>query len=183
LNAEQALRVVADINRIAPDVIVVIGGPESATKRTTGDRGAGRLFDHREGILPLPIYARSCCTGRNPLRQGHRGDLTGFSAKAGICSHAQLLRSLRNDSGHRPSCHLHRSVARLSIQNVSFVVVAGCAGAGMCIDTFLPAMERLLARGGEAIQFVDRTFNLNLNFSRAILDFFWKRYHPGLSAF
>ena len=41
-------------------------------------------------------------------------------------------------------------------------------------------MDRLLSRGVRQFKFVDRTFNLNLNFSRSILDFFWDRYEPGL---
>jgi len=41
-------------------------------------------------------------------------------------------------------------------------------------------MERLLSRGVRHFKFVDRTFNLNLNIGRSILDFFWQRYTPGL---
>ncbi len=48
------------------------------------------------------------------------------------------------------------------------------------LETFLPAMDQLHKRGVRNFKFVDRTFNLNLNISRAILDFFWQRYEPGL---
>jgi hypothetical protein len=48
------------------------------------------------------------------------------------------------------------------------------------LETFLPAMDRLFSRGVRHFKFVDRTFNLNLNISRAILDFFCQRYEPGL---
>jgi hypothetical protein len=48
------------------------------------------------------------------------------------------------------------------------------------LEAFLTAMESLLARGVRQFKFVDRTFNLNLNFSRAILEFFLDRYTPGL---
>jgi hypothetical protein len=41
-------------------------------------------------------------------------------------------------------------------------------------------MQRLLDRGVKHFKFVDRTFNLNLNISRAILEFFRERYQPGL---
>jgi hypothetical protein len=40
-------------------------------------------------------------------------------------------------------------------------------------------MERLLERGLKHFKFVDRTFNLNLNVSRTILEFFLERYRPG----
>src|SRR5439155_10501541 len=41
-------------------------------------------------------------------------------------------------------------------------------------------MQRLLDRGLRQFKFVDRTFNLNLNISRRILDFFLERFEPGL---
>ncbi|MFN0053370.1 MAG: DUF4080 domain-containing protein, partial [Planctomycetales bacterium] len=48
------------------------------------------------------------------------------------------------------------------------------------LDEFLSAMQRLLDRGVRQFKFVDRTFNLNLKVSRAILEFFLERYAPGL---
>ena len=48
------------------------------------------------------------------------------------------------------------------------------------LGEFLSAMGRLLDRGLRRFKFVDRTFNLNLEIGRAILEFFWKRYEPGL---
>ena len=48
------------------------------------------------------------------------------------------------------------------------------------LDAFLAAMQKLIDRGVRQFKFVDRTFNLNLNFSRAILEFCLERYRPGL---
>src|SRR5204863_8997249 len=48
------------------------------------------------------------------------------------------------------------------------------------LDEFLHAMGSLLDRGVRQFKFVDRTFNLNLKASRAILSFFLERYSPGL---
>jgi radical SAM superfamily enzyme YgiQ (UPF0313 family) len=48
------------------------------------------------------------------------------------------------------------------------------------LEPFLAAMQRLLDRGAKIFKFVDRTFNLNLRVSRAILEFFLERYTPGL---
>ena len=48
------------------------------------------------------------------------------------------------------------------------------------LDEFLTAMGRLLERGAKQFKFVDRTFNLNIRVSRAILDFFLQRYQPGM---
>jgi radical SAM superfamily enzyme YgiQ (UPF0313 family) len=48
------------------------------------------------------------------------------------------------------------------------------------LSDFLAAMQSLLDRGLRQFKFVDRTFNLNLNFSKAILQFFLDRLVPGL---
>ncbi len=48
------------------------------------------------------------------------------------------------------------------------------------IDQFLSAMQKLLDRGVRSFKFVDRTFNLNLNISKAILQFFLERMQPDL---
>ncbi|MCI0536833.1 MAG: B12-binding domain-containing radical SAM protein [Verrucomicrobiales bacterium] len=48
------------------------------------------------------------------------------------------------------------------------------------LDPLLESLQRLLDRGVQQFKFVDRTFNLNLNTSQAILEFFLARYRPGL---
>jgi hypothetical protein len=47
------------------------------------------------------------------------------------------------------------------------------------LSDLLEHMQRLLDRGVKQFKFVDRTFNLDLNFSRAILEFFLERCAPG----
>jgi radical SAM superfamily enzyme YgiQ (UPF0313 family) len=48
------------------------------------------------------------------------------------------------------------------------------------LDQFLAAMQRLLDRGLKQFKFVDRTFNLHIATSKAILEFFLARYQPGM---
>lgn len=48
------------------------------------------------------------------------------------------------------------------------------------LDAFLSAMDRLIARGALQFKFVDRTFNLHLPTSRAILQFFLDRWREGM---
>ncbi len=47
-------------------------------------------------------------------------------------------------------------------------------------DVFLGQLKDLLTRGARQFKFVDRTFNLDLKFARAILDFFLEHWQPGL---
>src|SRR5258708_9356136 len=48
------------------------------------------------------------------------------------------------------------------------------------LEGFLAEMQKLLDRGVRQFKFVDRTFNLNLNVGRSILQFFHERYEPDL---
>ena len=48
------------------------------------------------------------------------------------------------------------------------------------LPALLENLEELMRRGVKQFKFVDRTFNLNLNTSRALLQFFLDRYQPGL---
>jgi len=47
------------------------------------------------------------------------------------------------------------------------------------LPALLGHLQRLLDRGVKQFKFVDRTFNLNVNVSRTILEFFLERYQPG----
>src|SRR6185369_6314105 len=47
------------------------------------------------------------------------------------------------------------------------------------LPLLLEHLDRLLARGVRQFKFVDRTFNLNINVSRALLEFFLERQRPG----
>jgi hypothetical protein len=47
------------------------------------------------------------------------------------------------------------------------------------LPEFLAAMQRLLDRGATQLKFVDRTFNLNVTTSRAILEFCLTNWKPG----
>ena len=47
------------------------------------------------------------------------------------------------------------------------------------LPALLEQLQRLLDRGVKQFKFVDRTFNLNVDISKAILEFFLERYQPG----
>jgi hypothetical protein len=47
------------------------------------------------------------------------------------------------------------------------------------LEKILVELQRLLGRGLKQFKFVDRTFNLNVSFSKTILEFFLAHYQPG----
>ena len=51
---------------------------------------------------------------------------------------------------------------------------------GFVLERFLAELEALMARGARVFKFIDRTFNLNINTSRTILQFFLDRWVDGM---
>src|SRR4030095_11348666 len=47
-------------------------------------------------------------------------------------------------------------------------------------EAFLASLDGLIQRGARQFKFLDRTFNLNLKMSRAILEFFLARWQEGM---
>ena len=180
-NATQALAVVADLKRIAPHVIVVLGGPE--VSHETDQQEIVRLADYvitGEADWALADLCEKLLGGSRPLMKIIPADLPEFSRPGSSARPLALPYDLYSDEdlvqrvvyieasrGCPFRCEFCLSSLDVPVRNVP-------------LETFLPAMQRLLDRGLRRFKFVDRTFNLNLNFSRAILDFLWERYQPGL---
>lgn len=192
-NAEPATRLVADLKRLSPQTFVVLGGPEvsyeadgqpivgAADYVISGEADlsfaqlctellAGRLPPEKMIAAPLPHFA----TTQGP------GALSVVSAAAtALLPALQLPYDLYTDEdiAHRViyveasrgcpfKCEFCLSSLDIPVRNAP-------------LDEFLNALDRLIARGARQFKFVDRTFNLNLKFSRQILEFFLSRYEPG----
>ena len=173
-NAEQALRVVADLKRVRPEVVVVLGGPE--VSHETDQQEIVRLADFvvtGEGDLAFAELCGQILSGRRPATKVIAAELPTFERLA-------LPYDLydEQDVAHRViyveasrgcpfKCEFCLSSLDVPVRNVP-------------LDRFLVEMQKLLDRGVRHFKFVDRTFNLNLNVSRSILEFFRERYRPGL---
>lgn len=182
-NAEQSLRLVADLKRISPKTIVVLGGPEISHE--TDQQQIASLADYvvaGEADFAFAELCQKLLSGSRPLKRVVAAELPEFSARPGALSSRfmELPYDLYDDRdiasrviyveasrGCPFRCEFCLSSLDVPVRNAP-------------LETFLPAMQRLLDRGVTQFKFVDRTFNLNLNISLAILDFFWQRYKPGL---
>ncbi len=182
-NTTQSLQLVADLKRVRPEIIIVLGGPE--VSHETDQQEICRLADYvitGEADLAFAALCEALLVGRRPLMKIIPADLPEFEKKTdgSPSSCVMLPYDLYDepDVAHRViyveasrgcpfKCEFCLSSLDVPVRNVR-------------MDEFLASMGRLLERGVRQFKFVDRTFNLNLNISRAILDFFYERFTPGL---
>jgi len=173
-NVAAATRLVAELKRVLPAVKIVLGGPEVSYE--VDEQEIVRLADHvitGEGDL---AFAALCCdllNGRTPSGKIIAAPLPALDA-------LRLPYHLYNDEdlAHRViyveasrgcpyTCEFCLSALEIPVRQIP-------------LDRFLAEMRALFDRGARRFKFVDRTFNLNLRTSRAILEFFLERYDPGL---
>ncbi len=177
-NVTVATQLVAELKRVRRDMIVVVGGPE--VSHESDQQEICRLADYvvtGEADRAFAALCEKLLSGSRPLMKIIPADLPHFDAPAGAVALPYDLYT-DEDLSHRVvyieasrgcpfKCEFCLSSLDVPVRNVP-------------LEPFLAAMDRLLARGLLQFKFVDRTFNLNLNISRAILQFFLDRLRPGL---
>ena len=177
-NAAQSLQLVADLKRLRPEITVILGGPEVSYE--TEQQEICRLADYvitGEADLAFAELCDQLLSGRRPLMKVIAAELPELGGEATCLALPYHLYSDR-DIAHRViyveasrgcpfKCEFCLSSLDVPVRNVP-------------LNAFLAAMQSLLDRGARQFKFVDRTFNLNLSISRAILDFFFERYAPGM---
>ena len=173
-NVAQTTQVVAAIKRLRPEIVIILGGPEVSFE-----------VDQQEIVR----RADAVITGEADLKFAEvcaalmRGEpLPGKIIAAELPDLAGLVLpyDLYNDEdvAHRViyveasrgcpfTCEFCLSSLDVPVRQVP-------------LERLLVELEKLLERGVKQFKFVDRTFNLNLNNSRAILEFFLERPRPGL---
>jgi hypothetical protein len=173
-NVEPATRVVAELKRLRPEVTVVLGGPEVSYE--TDQQDICRLADYvitGEADLAFAELCESLLAGRRPLMKVIAAEPPHFDqirlpySLYTADDLAQRVVYVEASRGCPFSCEFCLSSLEIPVRCVP-------------LDPFLGEMQKLLDRGCRTFKFVDRTFNLNLNTSRKILEFFLERYSPGL---
>ncbi len=177
-NVRPTTDVVALLKRLSPETVVVLGGPE--VSHETDGQEIVQLADHTiTGEADLR-FAEVC----RLLLCGVPSDRTGLP---------RILPAELPDLARLELPYDHYTDADLAHRVIYVEASRGCPfTCEFCLssldipvrpfplDRFLAAMERLLARGARQFKFVDRTFNLNLAVSLAILRFFRARWTDGL---
>lgn len=173
-NIEQTTRLVQDLKRISPGTTLIIGGPEVSYDADELEITA--LADYvitGEADLTFPELCRDLLEHRKPLTKTIPARLPKFE-ELRLPYHLYSDRDLHQrvvyveaSRGCPFTCEFCLSALEIPVRQAD-------------LESFLREMDSLLQRGLRQFKFVDRTFNLNLHISRAILQFFWDRYEPGL---
>ncbi len=173
-NVRESQEVVSLIKRLAPEVCVVLGGPE--VSHESGDQPIVKLADYTitgEADLAFAEFCRLWLKGTPPANPLIRATLP------------PLEEIVLPYEEYREEDVAHRVIYVEASRGCPFT----CEFCLSSLDTpvrqfelepFLSSLEDLLKRGVRQFKFVDRTFNLNLKTSAAILQFFLDRYEPGL---
>jgi len=173
-NVAETTEVVAAIKRVRPDITVILGGPEVSYE--TEEQAIVQLADYvitGEADLQFAEVCRAILDGKRPAEKIIPAPLPEFSqlelpydlyTDADIAHRVIYVEASR---GCPFTCEFCLSSLDIPVRQAP-------------LDKFLAALERLLDRGVTQFKFVDRTFNLNLNTSRALLQFFLERHRPGL---
>lgn len=165
-NVVEITQIVAVLKRVAPEVVIVLGGPE--VSHETGDQEIIRLADYvitGWGDISFPELCAQILNGPQPLMKVHAG-------KQPPMNEIKLPYQLYTDQDIRHRT-LYVEASRGCPFKCEFCLSALDKTAWpFDIDAFLAEMESLYQRGARLFKFVDRTFNLNIKTSLKIMQFF-----------
>jgi radical SAM superfamily enzyme YgiQ (UPF0313 family) len=165
-NVEETTKVVAMLKRVAPQVVIVLGGPEVSYEPST--QAIVQLADYLVtgwGDRTFPQLCRAILHGPKPLMKIHAGEQP---ALVEIALPYDLYTD--EDIAHRT---LYVEASRGCPFKCEFCLSSLDKTAWpFDLDAFLVQLETLHARGARLFKFVDRTFNLNIKSSLKIMQFF-----------
>ncbi len=168
-NVTEITRVVALLKCVAPQITVVLGGPEVSYE--CDEQEVVRLADHVITGWGDISFAQLC---RELLQQRPQAQkiISGIQPKLAEIKLPYALYT-DEDIAHRT---LYVEASRGCPFKCEFCISSLDKTAwAFELDRFLDEMDKLYRRGARQFKFVDRTFNLNIKSSARILEFFLER--------
>ncbi len=165
-NVEETTKLVAQLKRVAPEITIVLGGPEVSYE--TQEQAIIGLADYvitGWGDVTFADICRQILNGPQPIMKVHAGVQAALDQ-------LQLPYQYYSDADIKNRT-LYVEASRGCPFKCEFCLSALDKTAWpFDIDQFLQEMEQLHARGARLFKFVDRTFNLNIKTSLKIMQFF-----------
>lgn len=173
-NVRQTVEVISILKRVAPKTHVIIGGPEVSHE-----------WEGQEIVELADVLITG--EGEELLRLACEEFLESGSASASVM-HAQPVdvAELNLPYGHYSDEDLNQRVLYVEASRGCPFKCEFCLSSldksvrAFDADIFLGEMDGLIQRGARQFKFVDRTFNLKIDVSLKILNFFLARYVPGM---
>lgn len=168
-NIEETTKVVAMLKRVAPDITVVLGGPE-----VSHEWDAQEIVQHADylvtgwGDVSFPKLCRALLHGPRPLQKliaGEQPPLAEIRLPYRCYTDHDIAHRLLYVEASR-GCPFKCEFCLSSLDKTAWP---------FDLDAFLGEMDALYRRGARHFKFVDRTFNLNIKTSLRILEFFLER--------
>jgi len=173
-NVFETTEVIAAIKRIRSQIVVILGGPEVSYE--TDQQEIVRLADYvitGEADLKFAEVCKQLLESDAPPSQkiipASLPDFTRLTLPYGFYDERDIAHRIIYVEASRGcpfTCEFCLSSLDVPVRAVN-------------LDAFLKEMQKLLDRGVKQFKFVDRTFNLSVPTSRAILEFFLERHQPG----
>jgi radical SAM superfamily enzyme YgiQ (UPF0313 family) len=172
-NVAPTTEVVATIKRVRPEIKIILGGPE-VSYETEGQRivEMADFVITGEADLKFGEVCRDLLSGNPPQQKIISAELPQFSQLAlpydlyDDLDIAHRVIYVEASRGCPFTCEFCLSSLDIPVRQVP-------------LPALLEQLDALLKRGVKQFKFVDRTFNLNVNVSRSILEFLLERYQPG----
>ena len=168
-NVVETTQLVQLLKALRPDIKIVLGGPEVSFE--TDSQEICRLADHvitGWGDVSFPKLCRALLDGPQPLMKVIAGEQPALEAIAlpyNEYTAEDLVKRLLYVEASR-GCPFKCEFCLSSLDKTAWA---------FDLDVFMAELDALYQRGARNFKFVDRTFNLKVNFSVRILQFFLDR--------
>jgi radical SAM superfamily enzyme YgiQ (UPF0313 family) len=165
-NVEETTRLVAMLKRVAPEVKIVLGGPEVSYEPEQQE--IVKLADYLItgwGDVTFASLCRQIINGPQPLMKIHAGvqaQLSDIALPYALYTDEDIAHRTMYVEASR-GCPFKCEFCLSSLDKTAWP---------FDLDAFLAQLEDLHARGARLFKFVDRTFNLNIKTSLRIMQFF-----------
>ena len=173
-NVEDSTRLVALLKEVAPDVVVVVGGPEVSFD--TGGQRICALADYVVtgwGDLAFATLCRQLLAGERPEQKviaGGTPPLSQIALPYAEYTDEDIARRFLYVEASR-GCPFKCEFCLSSLDKTAWA---------FDLDAFMAALAALYDRGARHFRFVDRTFNLKTAAGVRILEFFLERIDDAL---
>ena len=173
-NVEETARVIAILKCVAPEIVIIAGGPEVSYE--TAEQRVCALADYVVtgwGDVTFPQLCADIVAGRAPEQKIHTGvqpKLADIALPYAEYTDEDIARRFIYVEASR-GCPFKCEFCLSALDKTAWP---------FAVERFLGELRSLYDRGARHFRFVDRTFNLKIAASLAILEFFLARLSDDL---